>query len=120
MLRRLLLVSVVALATAAPASAYSKEEGVETMDDGVTIALTRYTPDGAQPAGGWPGVLVLHGLGDNRRTMDPIAAQLAAAGYAVVAYDARGHGRPAARSRSPARARSPTCACPERVARRRR
>jgi predicted acyl esterase len=91
-LRRLVLVSLIALATAAPATAYSKEDGVETMDDGVTIALTRYTPDGAQPAGGWPGVLVLHGLGDNRRTMDPIAAQLASAGYVVVAYDARGHG----------------------------
>ena len=92
MLRRLVLIAAVALATAAPASAYSKEDGVETMEDGVTIALTRYTPDGTQPAGGWPGVLVLHGLGGRRQSMDPIAGQLAAAGYAVVAYDARGHG----------------------------
>jgi predicted acyl esterase len=84
--------SLVALATAAPASAFSKEEGVETMDDGVTIALTRYTPDGAQPAGGWPGVLVLHGLGGNRATVDQVAQLLASSGYAVLAYDARGHG----------------------------
>ena len=39
--------------SAAPASAFSKEDGVETMDDGVALALTRYRPDGARrPAAG--------------------------------------------------------------------
>lgn len=92
MLRRLLFTCLAALAFAAPASAFSKEDGVETMDDGVVLALTRYLPDGAAPAGGWPGVMVLHGLAGNRGSVDAVASQFAAAGYAVLAYDARGHG----------------------------
>jgi len=91
-LRRLLLVSLVALAAAAPASAFSRQDGTQAMDDGVQIAFTRYTPEGAAPAGGWPGVMVLHGLAGNRGTVDPIASVFAAAGYSVLAYDARGHG----------------------------
>jgi alpha-beta hydrolase superfamily lysophospholipase len=91
-LRRLLLVSITALALASPAAAFSKQDETQTMDDGVSIALTRYTPDGLMPPGGWPGVLVLHGLAANRGSVDPIASAFAAAGYSVVAYDARGHG----------------------------
>ncbi|HEX4930643.1 MAG TPA: alpha/beta fold hydrolase [Gaiellaceae bacterium] len=92
MLRRLLLVTIAALALASPASAFSKQDGMQTMDDGVSIAYTRYAPDGAAPAGGWPGVVVLHGLGGNRGTVDLIASAFATAGYSVLAYDARGHG----------------------------
>ena len=62
------------------------------MDDGVSIALTRYTPDGAAPAGGWPGVMVLHGLAGNRGLVDAVSSAFASAGYAVLSYDARGHG----------------------------
>ena len=91
-LRRLLLVAIAALALASPASAFSKQDGTQTMDDGVSIALTRYTPDGAAPSGGWPGVMVLHGLGGTRGTIDAIASAFATAGYSVLAYDARGHG----------------------------
>ena len=65
---------------------------MQAMDDGVSIALTRYTPDGAAPSGGWPGVMVLHGLGGTRGTVDAIASAFATAGYSVLAYDARGHG----------------------------
>ena len=65
---------------------------MQTMDDGVAIAFTRYTPDGAAPPEGWPGVVVLHGLGGNRGTIQQIAATFADAGYSVLAYDARGHG----------------------------
>jgi pimeloyl-ACP methyl ester carboxylesterase len=89
---RALVVAVAAFAFAAPASAFSKEDGMQTMDDGVPIAFTRYTPDGAAPAGGRPGVLVLHGLAGNRGTVDAIASTFANAGYSVLAYDARGHG----------------------------
>ncbi len=92
MLRRLLLVAIAALALASPAAAFSKQDGTQAMDDGVSIAFTRYTPDGAAPAGGWPGVMVLHGLGGNRGTVDQIATTFATAGYSVLAYDARGHG----------------------------
>ena len=51
-LRRLLLVALGALALAAPASAFTAEDGMQTMDDGVSLAYTLYTPDGAAPAGG--------------------------------------------------------------------
>jgi predicted acyl esterase len=91
-LRRLLLVAFVALACAGPASAFSKDDGVQVMDDGVSLAYTLYTPEGAAPAGGWPGVVVLHGLAETRGLYEPIAANFANAGYAVLAYDARGHG----------------------------
>ena len=43
---RALVVALAALALAGPASAFSKEDGMQTMDDGVPIAFTRYTPDG--------------------------------------------------------------------------
>ena len=91
-LRRLLLLALAALAVASPAQAFSKEDGMQTMDDGVPIAFTRYTPDGAAPAAGRPGVVVLHGLAGNRGSVDAISSAFANAGYSVLAYDARGHG----------------------------
>jgi predicted acyl esterase len=89
---RVLLVALAALAFTGSASAFTKVDGMQTMDDGVPIAVTRYTPDGTAPAAGRPGVLVLHGLAGNRGSVDPIAAAFANAGYSVLAYDARGHG----------------------------
>jgi predicted acyl esterase len=91
-LRRLLLVALGSLALAAPASAYTKEDGTQTMDDGVSLAYTLYLPNGAAPAGGWPGVLVLHGLAGTRGDVEAISTNFVAADYAVLAYDARGHG----------------------------
>jgi ABC-2 type transport system ATP-binding protein len=91
-LRRLFLVALAALLCAGPASAFSKQEGVQVMDDGVSLTYSLFTPDGAAPAGGWPGVVVLHGLAETRGLYEPISAHFAAAGYAVLSYDARGHG----------------------------
>ncbi len=63
------------------------------MGDGVSLAATFYAPDGAPPQGGWPAVLMLHGLGGERSSMNAIAeAHLAPHGYAVLTVDARGHG----------------------------
>ena len=81
------------LALAAPAQAYTRTDQPLAMGDGVTLASSLYTPDGAPPAGGWPAVLLLHGLGGNRGTVGEIAEQyLAPYGYAVLTVDARGHG----------------------------
>ena len=45
------------------------------------------------PAGGFPAVVLFHGLGNTRHTMEPIATQFFAdQGYVVLAFDARGHG----------------------------
>lgn len=77
---------------AAPAYAGSSEQPL-LMDDGVTLAATLYIPDGTPPAGGWPGVMLFHGLGGTRASVAPIATGfLVNQGYAVLAYDARGHG----------------------------
>jgi predicted acyl esterase len=63
------------------------------MGDGVSLAATLYRPDGTVPAGGWPAVLLLHGLGGERSSMNAVAeAHLAPFGYAVLTVDARGHG----------------------------
>jgi esterase/lipase len=90
--KRLLVVAVVALLWAAPAQAFSKQSGFQTMSDGVQIAYDLYEPDGTVPAGGWPGVVALHGLGGSKDTMASVADVFVAHGYAVLAYTDRGHG----------------------------
>jgi predicted acyl esterase len=91
-LKRVVLVAAAALAFTASAHAFTKQTGTRPMDDGVPIAYDLYEPDGAAPAGGWPGVVVLHGLGGSKDSMEPIASYFADRGYAVLAYTARGHG----------------------------
>jgi predicted acyl esterase len=88
----LLAVLLAALGLASPALAFTRTEHVLTMGDGVSLAGTLYRPDGAAPAGGWPAVLLLHGLGWNRSAMEPIAQAFAPQGYVVLTVDARGHG----------------------------
>src|SRR5688572_14483729 len=62
------------------------------MDDGVELETTLYLPDGTPPEAGWPGIVMLHGLGSDRRRMNALAEGFFAAhGYAVLTYDARGH-----------------------------
>jgi esterase/lipase len=90
--RRLLLVAAAALLWAAPAHAFSKQTGTRTMSDGTSIAYDLYEPDGAAPAGGWPGIVMLHGLAGSKNDMASIAVVYAAHGYAALAYTARGHG----------------------------
>jgi predicted acyl esterase len=88
-----LLAAAAALAFAAPANAFTRTDQFLTMGDGVPLASSLYRPDGGAPEGGWPSVLVLHGLGGNRGDVKDIAEQiLAPQGYAVLTVDARGHG----------------------------
>ncbi|HEX5247383.1 MAG TPA: CocE/NonD family hydrolase [Gaiellaceae bacterium] len=64
-----------------------------TASDGVPLACSIVEPDGTPPAGGWPGVILFHGLGGSHADMEPIAAgALAPAGYASLECDARGTG----------------------------
>jgi esterase/lipase len=90
--KRLLVVLAAALLWVAPAQAFTKKTGTQTMSDGTSIAYDLYLPDGAAPAGGWPGVMLLHGLGGSKDDMAPLAQILAAHGYAALAYSARGEG----------------------------
>src|SRR5262245_10590012 len=38
---------------------FNRGNGAVTMDDGVSVATTLYTPAGAPPTGGWPAIVVL-------------------------------------------------------------
>ena len=62
------------------------------MDDGARIDATLLTPAGTPPAGGWPAVMMFHGLGGSHATLLPLAGALREQGYAVFVPDARGHG----------------------------
>jgi predicted acyl esterase len=92
--RRILLLAAVFFAfQASAAHAFTKTEHTLTMGDGVTLAASLYTPPGSSPPGGWPAVLALHGLWQNRSATNTIAeAHLAPHGYVVMTVDARGHG----------------------------
>jgi pimeloyl-ACP methyl ester carboxylesterase len=84
----------------AAAADFTKIDTKVTMSDGVQIAVSYFQPTGTPPAAGWPGIVLLHGLGQTRNTSDfvnwspnSMAAQyLAPEGYAVLTYDARAHG----------------------------
>jgi esterase/lipase len=90
--RRFVLIAALLLVWAAPAQAFSKQSGMRTMSDGTSIAYDLYEPGGSAPAGGWPGIVVLHGLGGTKDSVAQIAQVFAAHGYAALAYSARGHG----------------------------
>jgi predicted acyl esterase len=65
------------------------------MDDGVTISATLHLPDGTPPAAGWPAIVFLHGLSGNKEQMNALVTGygFVAQGFAVLAFDARGHGQ---------------------------
>ena len=81
-----------ALALAAPSIGRATEVSL-TMDDGVHIDASLILPDGPAPTGGWPAVMMFHGLGGNHKSLvDGLAQPYVSKGYAVFAPDARGHG----------------------------
>ena len=92
----LFLVAAVAAALVAsgPAGASSAQDVTITSADGTALAATLTLPDGAAPAGGWPAVIFMHGLGGNRSSTLAAAQQMGIGDrFAVLAYDARGHGQ---------------------------
>jgi predicted acyl esterase len=91
-LKRLLVIAAALLLWTSPAYAFSKQSGTRTMSDGVSVAYDLYEPDGTAPVGGWPGVVVLHGLGGSKDDVAQVAQLFAAQGYAAIAYTARGEG----------------------------
>jgi predicted acyl esterase len=95
--RRRLLLALAALTLAAPSTAsaepWAKTEYTLAMDDSAALAATLYEPSVAPPPGGFPTIVMFHGLGGDRLSMNSIAEQaFAPAGYAVLTFDARGHG----------------------------
>jgi esterase/lipase len=59
------------------------------MDDGVDLAATLYEPSAPPP---YPAIVLLHGLGGKRQDLDFIAQRWADR-FAVLSFDARGHGQ---------------------------
>ena len=84
----------VALVCAGSASAESAGWTAVTIQasDATPLACAYVIPAGAAPAGGWPGVILFHGLGDSHADMEPIGSALAQFGFASLACDARGTG----------------------------
>ncbi len=77
----------------AAAPAATPQELTIGMSDGTQLACALVEPDGTPPAGGWPAVMLFHGLGGRHQDLEPIATgALAPAGYASLMCDARGHG----------------------------
>lgn len=101
MRRALLIAATAALLAPSAAHGFTKTDVTISMDDGVGIAATYYAPAGGEPPGGWPAVLMLHGVGEDRAddtnavgmSINSIAERyLVPQGYAVLTFDARGHG----------------------------
>jgi predicted acyl esterase len=85
------LAAALAVVAAAPGLARATEVSL-VMDDGTHIFASLLEPAGTPPTGGWPGVMMFHGLGGSHKDMLPLAEAYVAKGYAVFVPDARGHG----------------------------
>jgi predicted acyl esterase len=93
--------AVLAGAADARAGTHTAQDVAIPMSDGVQIAATLFTPDGPPPEGGLPAVIVLHGIGQTRGSVEGatgtsangVAGEwLASEGYVVLTFDARAHG----------------------------
>ena len=96
--RRLVVVAVCALVCAGSAFPAARADWTKTdqfvvASDGTKLATTLYVPAGTPPAGGWPAVIMFHGIGGTRASMNTLAEQGGLAGrYVVLTADHRGHG----------------------------
>jgi dienelactone hydrolase len=92
-LRVVVAILAAALACAGSASAASGWTEVTIAASDTTPLACAYTvPSGTPPAGGWPGVILFHGLGQSHADMETIGSALAQYGFAALACDARGTG----------------------------
>lgn len=86
-------VAVCVCGGSASAARASTQELTITVSDGTNLACGLILPSGNPPAGGWPGVILFHGLGQSHAVMETIAsAAFAPVGFASLACDARGTG----------------------------
>jgi alpha-beta hydrolase superfamily lysophospholipase len=82
-----------ALVCAGGASAKSLwTEVTITASDFTPLACAYTIPSGTTPAGGWPGVILFHGLGQSHADMEPIGDAMSEFGFASLTCDARGTG----------------------------
>lgn len=62
------------------------------MGDGIMLDVTRITPTGDQPPGGFPAIIFVHGLGGSKTIKMAEARSYADSGYVTVTYSVRGQG----------------------------
>ena len=87
------LAAAAALAGQAHGATFTVRDLTIAGAGGTPLAATLYEPTDAPPAGGFPAIVMFHGLGGTRASVDPLARQFFAdQGYVVLAADARGHG----------------------------
>jgi ABC-2 type transport system ATP-binding protein len=86
----ILAATLVCAGGASAASGWS--EVTIAASDATPLACAYIIPSGTAPAGGWPGVILFHGLGQSRTDMEPYGSALAQFGFAALACDARGTG----------------------------
>jgi len=67
------------------------------MDDGIGLAATLYEPAGAPPPSGYPAIVLFHGLAEKRQDLAAVARRFDGQ-FAVLAFDARGHGQSGGRT----------------------
>ncbi len=60
--------------------------------DTTPLACAYVIPSGTAPTGGWPGVILFHGLGQSHTDMEQYGSALAQFGFAALTCDARGTG----------------------------
>ena len=65
-----------------------------TMNDGVRLAASIFTPTTVQPEQGWPAILLIHGHGDagSKAALVERAHHYVQRGYLVATYSVRGQG----------------------------
>jgi predicted acyl esterase len=85
-----LCAGLIALAATGRASAFTRQDLMLHMDDGVDLGATLYKPTTGQAP--YPAIVMLHGLGTTRQQVDSIAQGFAGS-FAVLTFDARGHGQ---------------------------
>ncbi len=73
---------------------YSERSVWLEMNDQIRLDASVFTPEGNAPAGGWPGILLVHGHGDagNKTSMFGRARRYAEHGYVTLSYSVRGQG----------------------------
>jgi ABC-2 type transport system ATP-binding protein len=72
-----------------PPAVHARAETIAGAGKGVTLDATLYTPE-RTPA---PAVIVAHGFGGSKESVDGDARELAQRGFVVLTYSARGFGR---------------------------
>lgn len=76
----------------ASAARSSTQEVTIKVSDGTNLACGLILPSGSPPVGGWPGIILFHGLGQSHTNMESIGRVLTPLGFASLACDARGTG----------------------------